>query len=72
MDVLLGSVYSNLIERELANMINGSIAHNDLDSRIRTNPSDENEIRYSSHEGQFHRRDRFLDSMQTFSNEINN
>ena len=54
-------------------MVQDSSRHNDFesDSRTRTNPSHENEIKDFNHEGQFPRQERILNSMQTFSNEIN-
>ena len=69
---LLGGENVNPIERELAKTINGSISHNDLESvaRITTNPTDENENRDFSHEGQIPRQDKILNSMRTFSYEI--
>ena len=62
MDVLFESQNANPTEREIANTINYSVSHNDLgsDSRIRTNPSVENEIKDFNHGDQL-----------TFSNEIN-
>ena len=46
MDVLLGNENPNVIERELANTMNGSISNNGLesDSHIRGNPYEENEM----------------------------
>ena len=69
MDILLGNENTSPIESELANTINGSICHNDLqsDSHTRGNPSSEIEIRYFSHVDELPRHDTILDSMQTFS-----
>ena len=73
MDILLGNENANPIEREIAYTINGSIGNDDLESdlHIRTNSSDGKEIRNFGREGEPLRQDKILESMQTFSNDIN-
>ena len=73
MDVILADGNSNPIERELVNPINASTSRNDTEasSTNRGNSSQENEIRDFSVENEFHRRDKFAESMETFSNEMN-
>ena len=74
MDVLLGNETTNPLERESANTSNGSIGNNDLESDLhfRIIASEGNKIRNFGRVGEPLRQDRSLESMQTFSNEMNN
>ena len=72
-DLMIGNDKSNPIERELANTIQGSTNHYDIESylHLRGNSFQENELRDCSHENAIPRQDGFLKTMQTFTNEIN-
>ena len=73
LDLMFGSDNFNPIERELANAIEGSTNHYDIESNShpRGNLSHENEFRDFTHENTIPRQDRSLETMETFTIEIN-
>ena len=73
MDVMIGNENINPTERELANTIEGSANHYDAESNSHTmrNSSQENEIIEFDHKNTVPKQDRFSESMETFTNEIN-
>ena len=72
-DVMIGNENINSIEMELANTIEGSTNHSDTKSNFhpRRNSARDNELRAFDHESAIPRRDRFLETMETFTSEIN-
>ena len=66
-DVMLGNSNNNPIERELAEAIDQSSTHGDVD----TNVYQENEYRDYSHEKDLLRQNEVRQSFETFSNEFN-
>ena len=73
LDIMRGNGNINPIERELANTIGESKAQNETQSTShkRGNSSHENELRDFGQENGIPRQDRFLETMETFTNEIN-
>ena len=67
LDVMLGNSNNNPIERELAEAIDQSSTHGDVD----TNAYQENEYRDYSHENDLLRQNEVSQSFETFSNEFN-
>ena len=73
MDVILGSINVNPIERELSNVIGNSVNHCDIESNSqpREDDSRENGFGYYGHENIFPRQDRLQETMETFTCEFN-
>ena len=73
LDLMTGNDNLNPIERELTNTIEGSTNHYDIESNShpRGNPSQENEFRDFTHENTVPRQNRSLETMETFTIEIN-
>ena len=73
LDVMIGNENINTIERELTNIFEGSADHYDAESNShpRRNSPQEDEFRVFDRENAFLREDRFIESMETFHNEIN-
>ena len=67
LDVMLGNSNNNPMERELAEAIDQSSTHGDVD----TNAYQENEYRDYSHENDLLRQNEVRQSFETFSNEFN-
>ena len=67
LDVMLGNINNNPIERELAEAIDQSSTHEDAD----TNAYQENEYRKYLHENDLLRQNEVRQSFETFSNEFN-
>ena len=67
LDVMLGNINNNPIERELAEAIDQSSTHEDAD----TNAYQENEYRNYLHENDLLRQNEVRQSFETFSNEFN-
>ena len=67
LDVMLGNSNNNPIEKELAEAIDQSSTHGDVD----TNAYQENEYRDYSHENDLLRQNEVRQSFETFSNEFN-
>ena len=72
MNVVLGDENSNPIEQELENNINGLASQNDTvsSSNKRGSLSQESEIRALNAENGVSRQDRFMKSMEIFSNKL--
>ena len=73
MDLMIGNDSINPIETELANILERSAIHYETEpeSLSRRNSSQENELRDFGLENTIPRKDRFLESMERFTNEIN-
>ena len=73
MDIMLGNGNANTIEREFSNVIGSSENHCDAESNLqsRENDSHENDFGHFVHENTIPIQDRFQESMETFTSEIN-
>ena len=73
LNILIGSENINSIERELANTIEGSANHYETESKSHPRGSSFQEYEYKGfgHKNAITTQDRFLQSMQSFTNEIN-
>ena len=73
MDVMLGNYNANVIEREPSNVIENSEIHCDPESNLqsRENDSHENDFGHFVHENMIPRQDRFQETMETFTSEVN-
>ena len=73
MDYMLGNNTVNTIERELSNVIGSSGNHCDAESNLEPRESDshENGFGHFVHENTIPRQDRFQETMETFTSEIN-
>ena len=73
MDVMLGNDNANSIEQELSNVMGNSENHCDAESTLqsRGNDSHENIFGHFVHENTIPRRDRFQETMETFTSEFN-
>ena len=73
LDIMLGNENINPIERELASAIGELTAHYDIESNVqeRENTSQENDLSDFNHENMIPRQDRLIESMDTFTNDIN-
>ena len=73
MDFVLGNDNVNTIERELSNVIGSSGNHCDAESDLQPRESDshENGFGHFVHENTIPRQDRFQETMETFTSEIN-
>ena len=67
LDVMLGNINNNPIEREITEAIDQSSTHEDAD----TNAYQENEYRKYLHENDLLRQNEVRQSFETFSNEFN-
>ena len=73
MDIMLGNGNANTIERELSNVIGSSGNYCDAESNFqsRENDSHENDFGHFVHENTMTIQDRFQESKETFTSEIN-